>query len=149
VCNHHFQLTKLNQLKVMVQIVGYNLRTPKEGKPYITLEIEGSVEMVQSQNTGRFYATVRRCVISSTFDEITAARMVGKQMPGTIERVPCEPYEFTIRETGEQTLLSYRWDYQPEGRKRTFATPKTKVEDLSADVELPADQLQTAETTTN
>ena len=125
----------------MVQIVGYNLRTQKEGekKSYITLEIEGDVEMVQSQNTGRFYATVRRCVISSTFDEMTAARMVGKEMAGTIERVPCEPYEFTIKETGEVTLLSYRWDYQPEGRRRTF-TPKAKVVDLSIPpTEIPAE----------
>jgi len=114
----------------MVQVVGYSLKTPKEGKPYVALELEGEIEMVQSQNTGRFYATVRRCTISSTFDEMTAARMVGKEMAGTIERVSCEPYEFTIKETGEVTLLSYRWDYQPEGRRRVF-TPKAKVVDLS------------------
>src|SRR6185312_9351020 len=99
----------------MVQVVGYSLKTPKEGKPYVALEIEGDIEMVQSQNTGRFYATVRRCTISSTFDEMTAERMVGKQMPGSIERVPCEPYDYTIRETGEVTKIGYRWDYQPEG----------------------------------
>lgn len=104
----------------MVTVTGYSFRTQKEGeqKTYIALEIEGDIEMVQSSNTGRFYATVRRCVISSTFDELTAQRMVGKQMPGTIERVPCEPYDFTIEGTGEVIKVGYRWDYVPEGTMR-------------------------------
>jgi hypothetical protein len=119
----------------MVQVVGYSLKTPKEGKPYVALELEGAIEMVQSQNTGRHYATVRRCVVSSTFDEHTAARMVGKEMAGSIERVSCEPYEFTIRETGEVTLLSYRWDYQPEGARR-FTPPRQKSTDYSKPSEI-------------
>jgi hypothetical protein len=123
----------------MVQIVGHSLKTPKEGKPYVALEIEGEIEMVQSQNTGRFYATVRRCTISSTFDQLTAERMVGKEMPGTIERVPCEPYDYTIKETAEVIKIAYRWDYQPEGRRRTL-TPKVKVADLTIPPEVtPAD----------
>lgn len=119
----------------MVQVVGYSLKTPKEGKPYVALELEGDIEMVQSQNTGRFYATVRRCTISSTFDEMTAERMIGKQMAGNIERVSCEPYEFTIRETGEVTLLSYRWDYQPEGARR-YSQPRQKATDTSRPSEI-------------
>ncbi len=119
----------------MVQVVGYSLKTPKEGKPYVALELEGEIEMVQSQNTGRFYATVRRCTISSTFDEMTAERMVNKQMAGSIERVSCEPYEFTIRETGEVTLMSYRWDYQPEGARR-YNQPRQKATDYSKTSEI-------------
>ncbi len=77
----------------MVTVTGYNLRT-KEGsdKSFITLQIEGSLEMVQSQQTGRFYATTRRCSISSTFDEATAKRMVSAQILGNIVRVECEQY---------------------------------------------------------
>lgn len=123
----------------MVQVVGYSLKTPKDGKPYVALELEGAIEMIQSQNTGRFYATVRRCTVSSTFDEMTAERMVGKEMTGSIERVACEPYDFTVRETGEVIKIAYRWDYQPEGRRRTFAAPKAKVEDLSVPPEIPAE----------
>ncbi len=123
----------------MVTITGYNLRTSKEGdkKTYITLEIEGDVEMVQSQNTGRFYATVRRCVISSTFDQFTAERMVGKQMAGSIERVACEPYDYTMPETGEVVRMGYRWDYQPIAGRRTFVA-KQKATDLS----VPPDEVQ-------
>lgn len=106
----------------MVTIVGYNLRTQKEGdkKQYITLHLEGDVEMVQSQNTGRHYATVRRCVVSSSFDELTAQRMIGRQMPGSIVRVPCEGYEFTLPETGEVINLGYRWDYVPDNAMRMY-----------------------------
>lgn len=108
----------------MVTIVGYSIRTQKDGekKQYIALELEGDVEMVQSQQTGRFYATVRRCTVSSSFDELTAQRMVNKQMPGTIVRVPCSGYEFTVPESGEVINLSYRWDYQPEGPGRVYQT---------------------------
>ncbi|MBL7692598.1 MAG: hypothetical protein JNM41_13490 [Flavipsychrobacter sp.] len=121
----------------MVTVIGYNIRTQKdnEQKTYISLELEGDIEMVQSQATGRFYATVRRCAISSTFDQLTAERMVGKQMPGSIERVPCEPYDYTIEATGEAIKIGYRWGYVPEGAMRIPAVrrivnqPKEQEED--------------------
>lgn len=119
----------------MVTVTGYSLRQQKEGekKHYISLDLEGDIEMVQSQQSGRFYATVRRCTISSTFDEGTAARIVGRQMAGSIERVPCEAYDYTMPETGEVVKLGYRWDYQPEGGKR-MATVRSKGTDLSKPV---------------
>lgn len=116
----------------MVTVIGYNIRTQKDNEQntYISLELEGDIEMVQSQATGRFYATVRRCAISSTFDQLTAERMIGKQMPGSIERMPCEPYDFTIEATGEVMKIGYRWSYVPEGAmrmptaRRTASQPK-------------------------
>ena len=102
----------------MVLVKNYNLRY-KEGEetPFITLTLEGSIEMVQSSETGRFYATVRTCSISSTFDEPTAQRMVGQQLPGDIVRVPCEEYEYTVPGTAEIIKLGYSWDYVPEVSK--------------------------------
>lgn len=130
----------------MVTVTGYSLRTQKEGeqKTYIALEIEGDIEMVQSSNTGRFYATVRRCVISSTFDELTAQRMVGKQMPGTIERVPCEPYDFTIEGTGEVIKVGYRWDYVPEGTMRMQAMRKQNSVPVNNELKDSANKVVTA-----
>lgn len=131
----------------MVTVIGYNIRTQKDNEQntYISLELEGDVEMVQSQNSGRFYATVRRCAISSTFDQLTAERMVGKQMPGSIERVPCEPYDFTIEATGEVMKIGYRWSYVPEGamrmpamRQRTTVQPKEQTVENTQ--EQPAEQ---------
>ena len=66
--------------------------------------------MVRSERTGNFYATTRRCSISSTFDEDTAKLMIGKTMPGSIIKQECEPYEYEL-ENGEVIELSHRWTY--------------------------------------
>ena len=100
----------------MVTVKNYHLREGDKGK-YVSLELMGDIEMVQSTNTGRFYATARRCFMFSTFDEQTARMMVGKQMPGNIVRVPCDPYDYTIPETAEVIQLGYRYDYTPEEAK--------------------------------
>ena len=128
----------------MVTVVGFNLRTQKEGekKQYITLEIEGDIEMIQSQNTGRHYATVRRCVVSSTFDPLTAERMVGKQMAGTIERVPCESYDFTVPESGEVIQLGYRWDYVPAGAMRMHQAKARTIQQPIPAIEFTEEEKQ-------
>ena len=104
----------------MVIVKNYHVRENEQGS-YISLEILGDIELVQSTNTGRFYATARRCYLHSTFDEPTAKMMVGKEIPGNIQRVPCEPYEYTLLETGENITLGYRWDYTPEEVAKTKA----------------------------
>lgn len=127
----------------MVTVINYALRKKEgENKPYITLTLEGGIEMVQSQNTGRFYATVRTCVVSSTFDELTAQRMVGKEMPGTIERVPCEAYDYTMPETGEVVRMAYRWDYLPEGSRRVYATKQRTADQPKPIVEMTTEERQ-------
>lgn len=108
----------------MVIVKNYHVRKGEQGD-FISLELTGDIEMVQSSNTGRFYATARRCFVSSTFDEATAKRMVGKEMPGTIARRQCEPYEYTMPETGEIVMLAHTWDYQPES---VANLPDTKKE---------------------
>ena len=80
----------------MVTVKNYVLRESKEGKGFISLELQGDLEMVQSMETGKFYATVRTCNVSSTFDEATAKTMIGKQMPGSIKRVQTETYEYIL-----------------------------------------------------
>ncbi|WP_175580740.1 hypothetical protein [Paracnuella aquatica] len=109
----------------MVTVKNYHVRQNAENKPYVSLELVGDLEMVQSQNTGRFYATQRRCFIYSTFDAETAKLMVGKSMPGAIVRTSCDPYEYTIPETGEVVLLAYRYTYVPEEGKA--AAPQAPV----------------------
>ena len=98
----------------MVTVKNAHLREG-EGGNFMSLEIHGDVELVQSQITGRFYATVRRCFISSTFDEETAKALVGTKFKGSIVRVETEAYDFTIPQTGEVIRLEHRWDYVPEG----------------------------------
>jgi hypothetical protein len=98
----------------MVQVKAIHERMNKENKPFITLELTGDIELVQSQETGRFYATARRCIVSSTFTKEQALQFIGTKMPGSIVREACDSYEFKLPETGEEIILSHRWTYVPE-----------------------------------
>lgn len=98
----------------MVTIKAVHLRESEDKGPFVSLELTGEVELIQSQTTGRHYATARRCFISSTFDIDTAKQLVGKQLKGNIVRVQCDPYDYTIKDTGEIISLAYSWDYSPE-----------------------------------
>jgi len=103
---------KLKTLK-MVTVKTYQIRQSSDGRSFITLQLEGGLEMIQSQKTGKFYATVRKCSIPNTFDEDTAKGLVGSILPGTIERVAAEPYDYTIKSTGEVITLMHSYGYQP------------------------------------
>lgn len=96
----------------MVTILAAHLREGENGS-FVSLELQGDVEMVQSMNTGRFYATAKRCFVSSTFTEDQAKELIGKKMPGTVVRIDSEPYDFTIPETGEIIELSHTYSYLP------------------------------------
>jgi len=98
----------------MVTIINYALSESKEGKPFVSLKLQGDIELVQSLETGKFYATTRRCSITSTFDEATAKSLIGEKLPGRIKRSQCEPYDFTVPETGEVISLAHTYEYVPE-----------------------------------
>jgi hypothetical protein len=97
----------------MVKVVAAHLRQSGKGS-FVLFEILGEIELLQSQKTGRFYATARRCMISTTFDAATANSFVGQSLPGSIGRVECEPYTYTVPESGEEVELAHKWDYVPE-----------------------------------
>ena len=80
----------------MVRIINYVVRESAEGNTYVNLELQGDIVLVQSMNTGRFYATAKKCRITSTFDEQTAKSLIGRELPGRIDRVETEPYEYTV-----------------------------------------------------
>jgi hypothetical protein len=107
----------------MVTIINYSIRENGEGKSFVSLELQGEVEMIQSSATGRFYATAKRCSIPSTFTEEVAKTLVGKQIRGRIDRVQCEPYEYTVKETGEVITLTHTYGYSPEEKLEPSAQP--------------------------
>jgi hypothetical protein len=78
----------------MITIVDYKQRTNQDGEPFIALVLEGDMELVKSES-GRYYATARRTSIPSSFTEETCKRLIGRQMPGAIVKVTCDPYEYT------------------------------------------------------
>jgi hypothetical protein len=84
-------------------------------KPFVLLEISGGLEMVQSQGTGKFYATMRKCRVPSTFNLDVAKMLIGTTIPGTVVRVEVEGYEYTVPSTGEVIKLAHSYAYQPEG----------------------------------
>ncbi len=97
----------------MVTIINYKKSETKDGKEFFGLELQGGAEAVQSQKTNRFYMTARTCLIPSTFDEQTCKRLVGTTIPGTILKMPSDPYEYSMKETNEVVTLNHRWEYQP------------------------------------
>lgn len=99
----------------MVTVTNFVPRTKKDGTTFIALEISGGLELVQSNNTGKFYATVRKTSIPCTFDEQMAKALIGTQMPGSIVRVNVDPYSYVNQKTGEVIQLQHSYSYQPEG----------------------------------
>ncbi len=99
----------------MVTVTGFMERKRKDGSKFIVLEITGGLELIQSSNTGNFYATVRKCSIPSTFDENVAKGLIGSQISGDIVRVNVPAYEYINKRTGEIMTLNHGFSYQPEG----------------------------------
>ena len=97
----------------MVHVKNYALRERKNGETFIALELVGGVELIQSSETGRFYATVRKCSIPSTLDESTAKMMLGQKIEGEIVRVQCDAYDFVNPRTGEVMTLNHSYAYRP------------------------------------
>jgi hypothetical protein len=98
----------------MVTIINYKKRQAEDGREFFVLEVQGGIEMIQSQS-GNFYATARKSSIPSTFDEMTCNALIGTQIAGTIEKVECEPYQYTVKDTGDVIILNHRYVFQPEG----------------------------------
>jgi hypothetical protein len=98
----------------MVTVVDYAVRKCSDGCEFIALILQGGLSLIQSKKTGNYYATVKQCSIPSTFDEETAKAMIGEKVPGSVQRKNCEPYTYTVKDTGEILELSHRWVYLPE-----------------------------------
>ena len=98
----------------MVTITSYNERENKEGRKFYALTVAGGMEMVLSEESGRYYATSKTASVTSTFDEKTCKGLVGTKLPGKISRVKCDPFNYTVQETGEVISLTHRWAYSPD-----------------------------------
>ena len=103
----------------MVRIIGYKQREKEDGNPFFILELQGGVEMLMSKETGQYYATAKKAYVTSTFDEPTCKALIGTEMPGQIIKEECEPFDYVIKETGEEITLSHRWVFVPESKEET------------------------------
>ncbi len=97
----------------MVRIIDYKQRQSEEGDMFFSLEVQGDVELVESK-IGNLYFTMRKTSIMSTFDEDTCKSLIGRELPGSIIKEDCEPYEYTIKESNEVVELNYTYTYIPD-----------------------------------
>lgn len=97
------------------------------GDLFVLLELSGGIELVQSQNTGKFYATSRKCRIPSTFSADVAKLMVGQQIDGDVVRVETEPYEYINKVTGEMIVLAHSYAYRPKGSMELIGETNLEV----------------------
>ena len=91
------------------------------------MDLQGDFELVQSEQTGRFYATAKRCSVSSTFNEDTAKQLIGSKYLGSVIRVQKEPYQYVIAETGEAITLSHGYEYKPDEHMKIVELPMKLV----------------------
>lgn len=98
----------------MVQIVNYEKRQNKDGEEFFVLVLAGGLEMIKSQSSGKFYATRKESTVSCTMTKEQCKELIGQQLPGSIKRVICEPYEMVDEKTGEMITHHHRWDYSQE-----------------------------------
>lgn len=98
----------------MVNVIAFQKRTSMDEKVYFALQLQSDeIEFLISNTTGRPYATLRQCWITSTFDEKTCKALLGKQIPGTIIKEECEAYSYTNEETGEEVIVTHRNTFIP------------------------------------
>jgi len=98
----------------MVRIIEFKTVTPEEGKAFNMLVVQGGVEPLVSNKTGKIYLTMRKANVYTTFDVNTCKLLLGSELPGKVEKVECEPYEYTVKETGEILTLKHNWQYIDE-----------------------------------
>ena len=97
----------------MLTVTNYKVSKSKDGTKFISLTIEGGVEMVQSLTSGAFYAKSKKCFIPFTGNEEAAKAMIGNTLTGTIERVECPGYDYRLN-NNEIITLYHTYQYQPE-----------------------------------
>lgn len=119
----------------MVRIINFKKRDNDDGTSFFLLELQGGIEMVQSKETGQFYATAKKAFITSTFDEETCKSLIGKEIPGRIVRQEVDPYTYTVKETGQEIILTHRWVYSLESSSSEQSQkPLNTMEELVPDV---------------
>lgn len=116
----------------MVTITNFYEVERKDGTKFISLELTGQAELIQSQNTGKWYATVRKCRIPSTFDANVAKAMIGQRLPGEIVKVICEPYDFVNKQTGEVMKLQHSYAYTQDAARQENLVGHTRVMEVAS-----------------
>ncbi|MEQ8624623.1 MAG: hypothetical protein RJQ00_07215 [Vicingaceae bacterium] len=115
----------------MVKIIDYQKRINQDDlKEFFVLVLQGDLEIIQSKQSGNLYATAKKVSMPTTFNEEGCKAMIGKDIEGKIDKVPCEPYNYTVEETGEIIELDYRYEFIPKGSKSSVVPGEAVNADL-------------------
>lgn len=95
----------------MVTIVDYKSFEKENGENFYCLVVQGGIEAVKSQQTGRTYLTAKTVNVPTTFDENTCSGLIGEKISGVVKKVETDPYDYTVTETGEIIQLNHRYEY--------------------------------------
>ena len=82
-----------------------------QGKEFYGLIVQSGAIPVKSKDTGRIYLTAKTAFVPTTFDADMCKTLIGTEFPGTIKKVPCDDYEYTIKQTGEIVTMNHKWEY--------------------------------------
>ena len=113
----------------MVQITNALERVKKDGSVFTVLEISGGAELVLSQTTQRYYATVRRCTIPFTGTMDVAKMLIGQKIEGEIVKVIVPQYQFENKRTGEVMFLQHSYAFRPKDSQDLVG--HTRVQEMS------------------
>ncbi|NDK57692.1 hypothetical protein [Pontibacter fetidus] len=111
----------------MVTVTDFVKRTSADGNEFNALLLQGEIEMILSKQSGRYYATARTCSITSTFNDLVCQSLIGKQLPGCIEKMECEPYDYRIPNSDEIIKLDYVYYYNPSNKTMEQEVFEVKV----------------------
>ena len=96
----------------MVQIIGFEKKQSKSKESYAVLILAAEPEVMISKSSGRPYVSARKTTIPCALEEIQAQALIGKELPGSIERVSCAPFKLKLA-TGKEIKISTAFQYLP------------------------------------
>lgn len=99
----------------MVKVTDYRVfKNHETQEEFYALVLTGGLEVIKSKNTGKQYATIKKCSMPASFDEETCKALIGQEMQGRIDKVPCDEYEITDKKTGELITVNFTYQYVDE-----------------------------------
>jgi len=96
----------------MVQIIGFEKKQSKSKESYAVLILQGEPEVLISKTSGRPYISARKTTIPCALEDKQAQALIGKELPGSIERVSVTPFQLTLA-SGKKVKISSAFQYMP------------------------------------
>jgi len=97
----------------MVQIIAFEKKENSRTKEtYSVLVLQGETEVLISKSSGRPYISAKKTTIPCALEENQAQALIGKDLPGTIERVSVTPFQLTLA-SGKKVKISSAFQYMP------------------------------------